>query len=75
MPDPIETLLQDLGQARRRVKSDLSQLPASDPLISILDGVDNILIRAETDVLAAKNKAMAPLGKFREWDVSPFRNR
>lgn len=64
MPDPIDNLLEDLGRARGRVKTDLVRLPAVDPLIYLLDEVDSILSRVETDIREAKNVAMAPLRAF-----------
>jgi len=69
MPDPIDNLLDDLGKARGRVKTDLSQLPATDPLIYLLDGVDSVLSRAETDIREAKNVAMAPLRALESWKI------
>ena len=50
MPDPIDKLLGDLGRARGKLKTDLAHLPASDPLIALLNEVDTIISRTETDL-------------------------
>ena len=50
MPDPIDKLLEDLGRARGKVRTDLARLPASDPLMALLNEVDTILSRTETDL-------------------------
>ncbi len=50
MPDPIEELLKDLRRARGRIRADLSRLPVAAPVLALLDEVETILGRTETDL-------------------------
>ena len=50
MADTIDKLLKDLGRARGRVRTDLARLPASDPLMALLNEAETIINRTETDL-------------------------
>lgn len=50
MPDPIIELLKDIRRARGRIRADLSRLPVSAPMLALLDEVETILERTETDL-------------------------
>lgn len=59
MDDPMVQILKDLGKLRGKVYTELSRLPAPDPLEQTLRELDGLLGRAEEGVRGIVSK-MAP---------------
>lgn len=48
--DPIDSVLEDLGRMRGKAYTEMVRLPAPDPFKKVLQEVDTILSKTETEI-------------------------
>ena len=61
LDDPVKRVLEDLGKMRGQAFNEMIRLPAPTPIKDILQEIDQILGRTETEIRYAQFSILAPL--------------